>query len=98
MISPLEPDSVLSGLGDKFLAALVAAVSGTRTNIDEMRAWRPGWFPTMHSRVLSNLIHDRIWARLTAALVDDDTVTIVEDGPTRAIHIGPRSPPWTTAT
>jgi hypothetical protein len=88
MISPLDPDSVLSGLGDKFLAALVAAISGTRTDIDEMRAWRPGWFPPMHSRVPSNLIHDRIWARLTAALVDDETVAVVEDGPRRDIHVG----------
>jgi hypothetical protein len=34
MISVLDPDSVLSGLGDKFLAALVAAVSGTRNPAD----------------------------------------------------------------
>lgn len=41
---------VMTELGDKFLAALVGTIRDTRFDIADMRNWRPGWFPTMHSR------------------------------------------------
>jgi hypothetical protein len=81
-------DEVIAELGDKFLAALVSSVRGTRDDIRDMRQWRPGWFPTMHSRCLSNLIHDRIWARLIAAIESDPATTIIDKGPTREIAVG----------
>jgi hypothetical protein len=82
-------DEIVAELGDKFLEATVQAVRGARTDIDEMREWRPGWFPTMHSRCMSNLIHDRIWARLVAAVELDAATNIIEVGATREIAIGP---------
>jgi hypothetical protein len=81
-------DEVISELGDKFLTALVGAVRGARTDIGDMREWRPGWFPVMHSRVLSNLIHDRIWARLVAEIVSDPDMNVIEKGATREVAVG----------
>lgn len=81
-------DEVIAELGDKFLTALVDSVRGTRGDIRDMREWRSSWFPTMHSRCLSNLIHDRIWARLIAAIESDPATTIIEKGPTREIAVG----------
>jgi hypothetical protein len=80
---------VMAELGDKFLMALVGSVRGARSDIDAMREWRPGWFPTMHSRCLSNLIHDRIWARLIAAIESDPNTEVIEKGATREIAVGP---------
>lgn len=88
MNSPLDADAVLSGLGDKFLLAFASAVAAARTDINEMRAWRPGWFPTMHSRCLSNLIHDRIWAHLVEAVEADKSAVVHESGPTREVQVG----------
>lgn len=88
MFSSLKPDITLTGLGDKFLGALVSAVSSARTDLDAMRREHPSWFSTMHGRTLAGIIHDRIWAPLTADLEDDDTIVIVDDGPTRQIHVG----------
>lgn len=88
MISPTDPDAVLGALGDKFLSALAGAVSAARVDIDEMRAWRPGWFPMMHSRCLSNLIHDRVWAHLVTAVEGDEGTTIIESGATREVQVG----------
>jgi hypothetical protein len=81
-------DEVLDELGDKFLGALVAAVRGTRVDINELREFKPGWFPSMHARCLSNIIHDRIWARLVAAIESDPDTKIIERGATREIAIG----------
>jgi hypothetical protein len=53
-----------------------------------MREWQPGWFPMMHSRCLSNLIHDRIWARLVAGIESDPSAVAVEYGATREIAVG----------
>ncbi len=88
MISPLVPDAVLSGLGDKFLVAFSGSVVSARTDVAEMRAWRPAWFPTMHSRCLSNLIHDRIWAHLVSAVEGDPASVVHDEGPTRQIQVG----------
>jgi hypothetical protein len=81
-------DEVIAELGDKFLSALVAAVRGARSDLQEMREWRAAWFPTMHSRCLSNLIHDRIWARLVASIESDPDTNVIESGPTREITVG----------
>jgi hypothetical protein len=79
---------VVDELGDKFLEALVGAVRGARTDIDDMRTWRQSWFPTMHSRCLSNIIHDRVWARLIALIESDAATKVIEKGATREIAIG----------
>lgn len=81
-------DEVVTELGDKFLSALVTAVRGARSDINDMREWRPSWFPVMHSRVLSNLIHDRIWARLVADINNDPDTRIIEKGAAREVMIG----------
>jgi hypothetical protein len=81
-------DEVVAELGDTFLESLVDAVRGARTDLNDMQTWRPGWFPTMHARCLSNLIHDRIWARLIALIENEDDANFLEKGPTREIAIG----------
>lgn len=81
-------DEVVAELGDKFIEAVAKAVQGARSDIGDMRIWRPAWFPTMHSRVLSNLIHDRIWARLVVAIESDPATGIRDEGATREIAIG----------
>ena len=87
--TPYPTDAeVLEELGDKFLEALVGAVRGARSDINDMRDWRPGWFPVMHSRVLSNLIHDRIWARLIAEIDSDPDTLVIEKGPIREVAVG----------
>lgn len=88
MFSPIDRDAVLAGLGDKFLVAFAGAVVAARQDHADMQAWRPGWFPTMHSRCLSNLIHDRIWAHLVAAVESDPAAVVHESGPTRQIQVG----------
>jgi hypothetical protein len=79
---------VVTELGDKFLEALVTALGGARIDLHDMREWRQSWFPTMHSRCLSNLIHDRIWARLVALIEPHAGAEVIERGPTREIAIG----------
>ncbi|CAM3934443.1 hypothetical protein MYSE111917_01160 [Mycobacterium senriense] len=81
-------DEVVAELGDKFLDSLVAAVRGARNDLNDMRGWRPGWFPTMHARCLSNLIHDRMWAHLVTLIDSDADANIIEVGPTREIALG----------
>ena len=81
-------DEVVDELGDKFLEAAARAVSGARLDIRDMRQWRPNWFPTMHSRCLSNIIHDRVWSRLVALIESDTATNVIETGATREIGIG----------
>lgn len=78
----------MTELGDKFLAALVGTIRDTRFDIADMRNWRPGWFPTMHSRCLSNLIHDRIWAHLVTLIASNPGTSIKDKGATREIVVG----------
>jgi hypothetical protein len=79
-------EEVTNELGDKFLESLVAAVRGARTDYHDMQGWRPGWFPTMHARCLSNLIHDRVWARLVALIESDAVADVIEKGATREMR------------
>lgn len=88
MFSPDDADQVLAALGDKFLQNLVAAVDHTRDDLEAMRVWRPGWFPTMSDRCLANLIHDRLWAHMLSLGDDQSGVTMHESGATREIVIG----------
>lgn len=78
----------MTELGDKFLAALVGTIRDTRFDIADMRNWRPGWFPTMYSRCLSNLIHDRIWAHLVTLIASNPGTSIKDKGATREIVVG----------
>lgn len=88
MISPLDPDQVLGGLGDKCVGAIAGAVRDARVDLADMRAWRPAWFPPMSDRGLSNLIHERIWAHLCSSLDDLAGVSIVDREPERVVYVG----------
>lgn len=88
MFSPTDPDAVLAELGDKFLTGFSGAVTAARSDIADMRSWRPVWFPGMSTRCLSNLIHDRIWAHVVTAIEDAESVNLIEKGPTREIQAG----------
>lgn len=88
MISPLDPEAVLGGLGDKFLLALSGSVVAAREDLAAFRSWKPSWFPAMSGRGLSNLIHDRIWDHLIRGVDDVDGVFPHDDGTTREIQVG----------
>lgn len=88
MFSAEDPDAVLTALGDKFLTAFSASVTGAREDISTLREEHADWFPPMHSRTLSNIIHDRIWARLAASVDLDETVVFREYGSTREVQVG----------
>jgi hypothetical protein len=88
MISPLDQDGVLASLGDKCLSAIAAAVGAARQDLADMREWRPGWFPPMSERGLSNIIHERIWAHLCARLDGEADLVIVDSEPHRMLHVG----------
>jgi hypothetical protein len=77
----------MSGLGDKFLADLARSVCGAREDLAELREWRPAWFPLMSERCLANLIHDRIWARLVAAVDANPEIETIDREPVREIWI-----------
>jgi len=87
MFSPHDQRAVLSGLGDKFLKDLVSSVRGAREDLAELREWRSAWFPSMSERCLANLIHDRIWARLVAAVDGNPDIETVDREPFREIWI-----------
>lgn len=87
MFSHQDPQTVLSGLGDKFLMNLASSVRGARANLAELREWRPSWFPPMSERCLANLIHDRIWARLIAAVDGSPNVDTIDREPVREIWV-----------
>ena len=88
MFSPRDQDAVLSALGDKFLAAQLAAVNGAREDIAWLQTERPGWFPNMAQRTLANLIHDRMWDRMSTILDGESGVELVDREPLRQIHVG----------
>jgi hypothetical protein len=81
-------EEVVDELGDRFLEAAAGTVGAARIDLGEMREWRPAWFPTMHSRCLSNLLHDRVWSHLVARVESDPAANVIERGPTREIAIG----------
>ncbi len=52
-----------------------------------MRAWQPGWFPTMFQREVAGIVHARIWAYLTAELEDVDGIAFRTTEPFREVRI-----------
>jgi hypothetical protein len=87
MFSPHDQQAVMSGLGDKFLKDLAWSVRGAREDLAELREWRPAWFPPMSGRCLANLIHDRIWARLVAAVDGNPGIKTIDREPVREMWI-----------
>ena len=87
MFSPHDQQAVISGLGDKFLKDLAVSVRGARDDLAELREWRPAWFPSMSGRCLANLIHDRIWARLVAAVDGNSAVETIDREPLRELWV-----------
>jgi hypothetical protein len=87
MFSPLDQRAVMAGLGDKFLRDLASSVSGARADLAAFRQWRPGWFPPMSERCLANLIHDRIWAHLVAAVNGNPNIDTIDNEPIREIWL-----------
>jgi hypothetical protein len=83
MFSPHDQRAVMSGFGDKFLTDLAWSVRGAREDLAELREWRPAWFPPMSRRCLANLIHDRIWARLVAAVDGTPGIETIDREPVR---------------
>jgi len=77
----------MSSLGDKFLKGLAWSIRGAREDLAELREWRPGWFPPMSGRCLANLIHDRIWARLVAAVDGNPGIETIDREPVREMWI-----------
>ncbi|MDQ2880261.1 MAG: hypothetical protein M3Y48_03120 [Actinomycetota bacterium] len=87
MFSPHDQQAVMSGLGDKFLTDLAWSIRGAREDLAELREWRPAWFPLLSGRCLANLIHDRIWARLVAAVDGNPHIETIDREPVREIWI-----------
>jgi hypothetical protein len=87
MFSPHDQQAVMSSLGDKFLKGLAWSIRGAREDLAELREWRPGWFPPMSGRCLANLIHDRIWARLVAAVDGNPGIETIDREPVREMWI-----------
>lgn len=87
MFSPDDQRAVMAGLGDKFLTGLAWSVRGAREDLAELREWRPAWFPPMSGRCLANLIHDRIWARLVAAVDGNPSIETIDREPVREMWI-----------
>lgn len=82
------PGQVFDDLGDKVLGALVWSVDQARTDLTTYRAAYPLWVADASERGLASWIHDRLWAHLTVALVDVDSVTLLDKEPTREISVG----------
>jgi hypothetical protein len=89
MFSVAEPDHVLGELGDKVVAAIVTSTDGARADLADLRGWRPTWIPQMTQRGVANIIHERIWAHLSAELQPllDDGVTLVDREPVREVAV-----------
>jgi hypothetical protein len=87
MIWPLDQQVVLNELGDKFLRNVVGAVYDARADLADFREWRPGWFPSMSERCLSNLIHDRVWAHLVARIDNASDVVVHDREPVRELGL-----------
>lgn len=78
---------MLDELGDKFPHALVTATDGAREDLQEMRTWKPSWFPSMFQREIAGVVHARIWARLQQELDGVGDIKLVTREPFREVHI-----------
>ncbi|MFT4164190.1 MAG: hypothetical protein QM650_03000 [Microlunatus sp.] len=81
------PDEVLANLGDKATEALSGAVVGAREDLAVYRAALPQFVAEHSGRGLANWIHDRMWARVVAALEGVDGVVCLDSGPNREIAV-----------
>ncbi|MFC9964498.1 hypothetical protein ACFVH4_09665 [Nocardia ignorata] len=83
-----EPQDVREDLGDKTLHAIVTAVDGAREDLREFREIKPGWFVDFSQRLVANFIHDRIWAHMKFATLDNPDVTMIDAEPVREVRHG----------
>lgn len=78
---------VIDALGDKVVEALFASIVGAKADLAEYRLSMPNIVADHSSRGLANWIHDRIWARVVAALDGVDHVSFVDSGPLREMYV-----------
>lgn len=90
MESHPDPADVLADLGDKVVHAFMRAAEQAADDLAEYRAFRPGWVGDHSERGLANWIHDRLWARLVAAVDEMDGVVVIDREPIREIFVGLR--------
>jgi hypothetical protein len=88
MFSPPDPDSVLADLGDKLVQSFIDSVEAVRTDLDDFRAWQPGWFPMFSSRFLANFIHERLWAGIVTRFEGTPGIHVHDAEPRRELHVG----------
>lgn len=84
------PQQVLDDLGDKLVEAFLEAMEVARADLDDLRAWRPGWFGLFTERFLANFLHERLWAELITRVSDHPGVEVIDREPTREIESGGR--------
>ena len=84
------PEQVLDDLGDKLVEAFLEAMEVARADLDELRAWRPGWFSLFTERFLANFLHERLWAELITRVSDHPGVQVFDREPRREIESGRR--------
>lgn len=83
-----DQQKVIDDLGDKFLLAFVKAVEIARDDLAAFEQFRPHWFINFSKRFVANFIHERMWDGMTRQLFDYPDVVIVDNEPTRQVHIG----------
>lgn len=81
-----SPDDVLAALGDKVVAALFKAADQAKEDLAGYREEMPQYVAESSNRGLANWIHDRMWARLVAELMDVEGVELVDAEPVREIR------------
>jgi hypothetical protein len=84
----MDWDEVRGDLGDKVVDALIAAVTGARSDLEHYRAMLPGFAYEQSARGLAGWIHDRMWQHLERELFDVPGVVLFERGPTREVVVG----------
>jgi hypothetical protein len=82
---------VEAALGDKVIAAVVAAVKAARADLADYRRFRPAWVAQASERGLAAWIHDRLWYHMTVALADLPQVAITDKGVLREFTVGPET-------
>lgn len=90
MNSHPAPEQVLDDLGDKLVEAFLGAMEVARADLDDLRAWRPGWFGLFTERFLANFLHERLWAELITRVSDHPGVQVIDREPRREIESGGR--------
>lgn len=93
MIAPLiTPEEALDALGSPFLGQFVKALGQTRDDLKQFRNLLPeDWDAQWTERGLAGVIHDRLWARVTADIeLIDASVAISDNGTTRTLCIDER--------